>query len=511
MYNSNILFLGVKNMKKFINNSELFLGNLKMQEFFYNNRYIILIPFLIAVIVNSIDIFTIKFGVDSELYAQTTTYIYNNQSRYGSAILYHLFPFARYHIISQIIGILSLIFAALLTISRHNIPNNAKFVFVLLFVLYPNYIFLQYFYFQFAYNCIGLLLVVMAYRLIEKNYFIYYIIAILFLFIGITSYQSNLAIFLTVMMINIILDYLNDKNIKKAYITIFKTVAILIIPLIIYFVINKLLSENLINSHHGNFINSYTTIHKLITPIYRVLASVKQYDISANIIAFICMIVFFPIIAYKFLHNKERISFFILILFFLLAIFSLNISLNNMLSFRSNIAHAFFSAFVFLLLLSFLKSNILKYLFYLCIITISIYQSYNIVKYEMTYYMQYNEDARRAEYIANEIYKKFPDVNNGKYNIAYYGKLNNNNSHPLFKPNDLFGSSFFTWDNGNSERMLKFMQLHGFSMNIKLKRINPELEQYIKTLPIYPNPDCIGLYDNNTIVVRLSEEKGRYN
>lgn len=75
MYNSNILFLGVKNMKKFINNSELFLGNLKVQEFFYNNRYIILIPFLIAVIVNSIDIFTIKFGIDSELYAQTTTYI----------------------------------------------------------------------------------------------------------------------------------------------------------------------------------------------------------------------------------------------------------------------------------------------------------------------------------------------------------------------------------------------------------------------------------------------------
>ena len=116
--------------------------------FFVQYKNILFISFFVAVFVNAVDIFTIKFGIDAEYFVISETTGYTSQQRYGSLILYYLFPFARYHILSQITGLIALILAALLTISRHNISNNSKLLFVLLFITYPNFAFIQYFYLQ---------------------------------------------------------------------------------------------------------------------------------------------------------------------------------------------------------------------------------------------------------------------------------------------------------------------------------------------------------------------------
>lgn len=161
-------------MNKSLNKINLTQYAENIYEFIIKYKYIILISFLTGIIVNAVDVFTIKFGIDSELYAIIDSpQIYYDTQRYGSWLLYYLIPFARYHIVSQIIGIFALTLAALLTVSRHNLSNGAKLLFVLLFITYPNFAFLQYFYFQSAYNFIGLLLVVIAYRLIEKITFYY--------------------------------------------------------------------------------------------------------------------------------------------------------------------------------------------------------------------------------------------------------------------------------------------------------------------------------------------------
>ena len=169
----------MKNILKNMSNNSRYAE--KLYIFILENKNIILISFFAALFINAVDVFTIKFGIDSEIYTITDSpQIYYDQQRYGSWILYYILPFARYHIVSQIIGIFALTLAALLTISRHNLPNGAKLLFVLLFVTYPNFAFLQYFYFQSAYNFTGLLLVVIAYRLIEKNNILLYIPAVFF-------------------------------------------------------------------------------------------------------------------------------------------------------------------------------------------------------------------------------------------------------------------------------------------------------------------------------------------
>ena len=113
---------------------------------------------------------------------------------------------------------------------------------------------MQYFYFQSAYNFIGLLSVVIAYRITENNKnIILYIIAIFFLFIGISSYQTNMAVFLCVMMINVILDFINNKDYKKAIYSIIKPTLILLLSLITYYIIIKIFSNGF-NSYHKSFI-----------------------------------------------------------------------------------------------------------------------------------------------------------------------------------------------------------------------------------------------------------------
>lgn len=233
LFSRNVILCNINNLSNIIDS---YINQL--QEFLMKYRYILLISIFTGILINAVDIFTFKFGIDAENYSflgDKSQYLYTN--RLGNYVLYYLFPFARYQIVSQLIGIIALSLAGLLTISRHNIPNNYKLLFVLLFITFPNFTFLQYFYFQSAYNFIGLLFVVIAYRIIEKNRNIFlYILAISLLFVGITSYQSNLAVFLTVMMINIILDFINDKNHKKAFISMIKPVIILSIPMIIYLI-----------------------------------------------------------------------------------------------------------------------------------------------------------------------------------------------------------------------------------------------------------------------------------
>ena len=59
-----------------------------MYDFFIKYKSIILITFFIGVAVNAVDVFTIKFGIDSEIYAMLNSpKIYFDTQRYGSWLL----------------------------------------------------------------------------------------------------------------------------------------------------------------------------------------------------------------------------------------------------------------------------------------------------------------------------------------------------------------------------------------------------------------------------------------
>ena len=494
----------MKNIFKNMPNSSRYAE--KLYNFILENKNIILISFFVALVINAVDIFTIKFGIDSETYTLADgPQLYYDTQRYGSWILYYILPFARYHIVSQIIGIFALTLAGLLTVSRHNLQNSAKLLFVLLFVTYPNFAFLQYFYFQSAYNFIGLLLVVIAYRLTEKNNILLYFAAVVLLFIGISSYQANIAVFLSVMMINVILDYINDKNIKKSIKHIIKSTIILLIPIIIYY-ITIVFTNKTLGAYHSDFIGYRQGIIEglgnALTNIWRVLSSNGfQGSHTANIIITVIVIIYI-------LHNiknyktyKENIKFIILMLFWLLSIFSLNIVFGTALPVRAKLAVAFYPAFILLLIYCF--NNKLKYFIIILSIFIICFHTTNIVKYQISYYMTYKQDEITANNIISKIYNKYPEIVNGKYKINFTGAVNYTHKNPLINGKDVFSASFFSWDGGNSYRILSFLKLQGFPMNIQIGNMTDDMMKKVKDMPSYPDNDCVKLIDN-TVIIKLS-------
>lgn len=493
-------------MVKKLNNISLELLLVDIYEFFIKYKFIILTGFLTGIIINAIDIFTIKFGIDSEVYAIIDSpQIYYDTQRYGSWLLYYLIPFARYHIVSQIIGIFTLTLAGLLTVSRHNLPNSAKLLFVLLFVTYPNFAFLQYFYFQSAYNFIGLLLVVIAYRLIEKNNILLYIPAVIFLFIGISSYQSNIAVFLSVMMINVILDYLDNKNIRISIMHMIKPTIMLIISVLIYYIIIIFAHKGL-DGYHSDFIGyKHGIIEGLgnaFTNIWRVLSSNGfQGSHTANIIITVLAIVYvlYFIINYK--KYKENIKFIFLMLLWLLSIFSLNIVFGSALPIRAKLAVAFYPAFI--LLLVYYLNNKFKYIVMILAVFIICFHITYIVKYQTSYYILFKQDEITANNIINKIYSKYPEIYTGIYKINFVGVVNDINKHPLINGKDVFSASFFSWDGGNSYRILSFLKLQGFPMDIQLGNITDDMMNNVKDMPAYPDNDCVQLI-NDTVIVKLS-------
>lgn len=496
-------------MGKVIGNFNIDECSKTVYDFIIKYKTIILITFFVGVAVNAVDVFTVKFGIDSEAYAiENSPQIYYDTQRYGSWILYYLFPFARYHIISQLIGIFALTMAALLTISRHNISNNAKLLFMLLFVTYPNFAFLQYFYFQSAYNFIGLLFTVIAYRLVEKNNIVAYITAVVLLFIGVSSYQANIAVYLTAMMINTILDFINNKDFQDSIKKIIIETIFIIIPVFIYYIFIKITHTG-IDSYHNDFIGYNQGFIKgigyALTNIWRVLSSNGfQGEHTANILITVIVILFLLYYIKQYRFFKENIKFICLVFLFLLAIFSLNIVFGSALPIRAKLSVAYYPAFIVLLIFILNKNKKIHMIIVLLTILIIGYHTTYIVQYQTSYYLLYKQDKVLANDLAGKIYNKYPDVYYGKHKITFTGQINKQPKHPLISGKDVFIASFFSWDNGNSGRMLAFMKLFGFPMDITLGKITDEMKKEIKKMPSYPSNDCINLIDN-TIIVKLSD------
>ena len=83
--------------------------------------------------------------------------------------------------------------------------------------------------------------------------------------------------------------------------------------------------------------------------------------------------------------------------------------------------------------------------------------------------------------------------------------INYTNKYPLINGKDVFSASFFSWDGGNSYRMLSFLKLFGFPMGVSLGDINDDMISQINQMPAYPDNDCIKLFNNSLIVIKLSD------
>lgn len=495
-------------MYKYLEKANIGIYNIGkgIQDFFIKYKYVLLISFIAGILINSIDIFTFKFGIDSEIVPYYKHFL---KQRYGSLILHNLFPFLSYNIISQLAGIISLIFAALLMISRHNISNTGKMLFIITFISSSYFTHLQYFFFQSAYNFIGLLFVVAAFRLIENNINIFtHLLAVFLLFIGISSYQSNLSVFLSVMILNVMLNFINDKDIKKAVKLIIKSSIILLISLIIYYIYVKIMSSGM-NEYHLRMISwAKSNISSIMLYIIKFI-----FTHDKSLYLYFVTIILYTI--FNFDNIKERLFFIFLSFLFILAAYSLIIAMGNPgIPTRAMISLAVLSGFTFLLIYIFKDNSISKSIaaiFALIIISLNTSTS---IKLQNTANLTYEQDKIKASKILDIIYTKYPEIHTGKYKIAFYGRIHPNKHYLKQSTGIFFYGSFFNWDGGNPGRIYDFLRLMGLSDRIQFNGIisrnknisnaPDDLKKLINNMPSYPSPDCAELY-KDTVVVKLND------
>lgn len=485
-------------------NTGIYNAAISVQNFFIKYMHVLIISFIAGILINSIDIFTFKFGIDSEIVPYSNQFL---MQRYGSLILHNLFPFISYNIISQLTGIISLIFAALLMVSRHNISNTAKTLFIIFFISSSYFTYLQYFFFQSAYNFIGLLFVVAAFRLIENNKNIFtHLLAVFLLFIGISSYQSNLSVFLSVMTFNVMLNFINDKDIKKAVKLIIKGSVILLISLIIYYISVKIMSSGMTEYHLQMILwTKYNTSSILLY----ILKFIFTHDKSLYLY-FVTIILY---IIFNFNNIKERLLFILLAFLFILSAYSLIIAMGNPMTSRTMTPIAILPAFTFLLIYIFKDNNILKSIAAIFALIIILLNTSTNIKLQNTVKLTYEQDKITASKILDIIYAKYPEIYTGKYKIAFYGRIYPN-KHYLKQSTDVFSNgSFFNWNGGNPGRIYAFLRLMGLPEIIQVNNIlqynrnlsyaPDNLKELIKSMPSYPSSNCAELY-NDTVVVKLS-------
>ena len=125
-------------------------------------------------------------------------------------------------------------------------------------------------------------------------------------------------------------------------------------------------------------------------------------------------------------------------------------------------------------------------------------------------YMIRESEKMVATRIISTIYNKYPDFDQSKVPVYFYGKYQPINNWEI-KRADVFGGTFFAWDNGNNSRIINYFKInniasfHEPSFNTKMS-----LSNHIKLLPTWPNPNSIKKIDN-VIVIKLSNDLNKYN
>lgn len=486
----------------------------KIKSFFYENRYVLIIAVLSGIYANFLDITMFKIGIDTErYYVINDGSIYYNQQRYGSYILLKLFPFLQYHGISQISSIIFITFAALLAISRHNIPTIYKIIFTVLVVTFPNFSFLGYFHFQSSYNMLALLITVAAYRIVEyaeiKNKIILYICAVFLLFVSISSYHAMFAVYLSVMMLNVILDFINHKSFKLSIKKIIIETIIIILAQAVYFIFVFILNDGKMYhlSRHERISANNTFIEGVITGFIQIKNILTSHGFLGEHLFFLPSSILYVIflIVYSITNKDKRYisKFIILNILFLLATFSLQIMLGGRVPSRGSLSLAFlFAGFILII-----GSNYSYKIIYMSLIIFTfiavMYHTNYITKYTMSSILQYEADKIIASNIIDKIYNVAPDIHKKPYKIVFVGKvlIPQNQRVKVRKMKDVYGASIFQWDNGNQYRMLYFLWLMGLPTSVQINN-SKDIMEYGKELDKWPNDNCIKLIED-TIIVRL--------
>lgn len=126
-------------------------------------------------------------------------------------------------------------------------------------------------------------------------------------------------------------------------------------------------------------------------------------------------------------------------------------------------------------------------------------------------YMARVADINTANRMVAIAHYKYPEFNEDKIPVYFYGSFTPKNSWKTNSRADVFGASFFSWDGGNNKRIYAFLSTSNIA---EFKRptdaqINKAIE-HAKTMKPWPSSSSIELNDG-VLIIKLGEKLNKYN
>lgn len=432
----------------------------------------------------------------------------------------------RYHLFAGFLHYFSLLLSLLLfSISAVRLNNLFKFngftsyFFCGLFVTFPQLSYQLVFSIMADVAGIGFLLSVISVELFIKGVqanslprkIVLFTTVSLVLMFTLSIYQALILVPITIYIILFFLKTFEDtfkliSEIKKTLLF----AGFVVFSVVLYYISVKIICPPIEKSEYlSSFVsgNSENVFSNFVTLCKNHLKGSAYYGEKLYLLIPLLFIILLP----NLFVNKKHFIYRILIFFFLIVSpFLISFFITNgyhppRLYLTSNLIFAFgISLFVDRFRIS--SYNIVK----TSVVLIIIVNIYFITNLFYSVNKIYKHDKKIAEKIDFMIQDKYPNFNASEKTVYFYGYFNFD-YHQRFRleNSEIFGGSFFSWDNGNNYRIINFIKeadVADYKM-LESKEKLSIIKDSITNMKVWPDYDSVKMIDN-VVVVKLGKEKG---
>lgn len=349
------------------------------------------------------------------------------------------------------------------------------------------------------------------------------IISIILAVFSFGMYQSNVAVYISLVSIIYMLLLVNSKNKKgkNYFLLAFKIVSIFIISFLIYMIINKLVGYVLLGlsfSDAGSsmYLSSQifwgketfsVCLDNIIESCKALVLETQKYP---GWLYFICTIFTLIFMSYN-LHKIESIDkktyFIISVIIFLISPFLLTFLMANVQSARTHFSLALVIASGFYLFSTLLENKMAHKVYISILIIVVFYQSMMVSNYFYADYLKYQRECIFVQRIVYDIDQM--EIENIKDTpVVFIGQKSFELPEGFEKYQwETIGRSFFEWDTWT--KMKNNARIHGFLKTLGYDYLSPNEEQVKHAeelsleMNVFPDKNSIE-YKDGLIIVKLS-------
>jgi hypothetical protein len=495
----------------------------RIHEFLKRNKILLIYSIIIAIVCYGYELFNFTLSIDEELNSFLNVWDDKGKilnGRWGTTLIYLLLS-SRSVIpyFPTLIAILGIAVSAFLVVANEKVDPTSKLIFCTIFISYPLHSYYLAFNVLNMSLSLGVLFSVVSYLLIKetfnqtKNKTILFIVSLLLLTFSIGVYQGVIPVFIVLVLFYFLFklftnEIINKKEVFRQFV-VFSTVFIL--AFVLYKIVNRIFIQSLDEAVRNS--TSYTDTlwgWNKFSPgqiINNLINSTKSYFLGQRFygghtfkLVFIIVPFLLYVIIWKVKGQSKKILTFLLFFVLLFTPFIIMYAVGSDLPPRSMVALPLLLGILWFLV-SINVGKIVRKVLLVFSLLIVLNSTYHTTRLFYSNYVSWQADRDMANRIVERIYQLDLPITNQKIPVAFIGYYNHEENKLFLKSNDVFGASFFGWDNGNPYRMLYFFKTLGINelTLVPNKKID-EISDKIKIMPNWPLKGSVALIKDVVVV-----------